>query len=170
MPSDWDDYTLDIRLLKHYQSIIGVLIWTTLRFDVAYHISVLTQYTTRPTEKLVKEAYRVMGYLVGTPHFNICYKTPELRNRIHAALGTIFAERSTYKEKSTRTLDLLQQWTYRAWSVDLPYDRALSTTQDSSIHNRPELDSFVSYVRYDFDMYKQHEPEKLKNQACRPQD
>jgi hypothetical protein len=39
MPSDWDDYTLDIKLLK-----------------------------------LVNEAYRVMGYLVGTPNFNICYK------------------------------------------------------------------------------------------------
>jgi len=35
MPSDWDDYTLDIKLLKHYQIIIGVLIW------MAYHISVL---------------------------------------------------------------------------------------------------------------------------------
>ena len=78
MPSDRDDYTLDIKLLKHYQNIIGVLIWTvsTLRFDVAYQISVLTQYMTRPTEKLVKVAYRVMGYLVGTPHLNICYKTP----------------------------------------------------------------------------------------------
>ena len=39
MLSDWDDYTLDIKLLKHYQSIIRVLIWTvsTLRFDVVYH-------------------------------------------------------------------------------------------------------------------------------------
>jgi hypothetical protein len=37
MPSDWDDYTVDMKLLKHYQSITGVLIWTvsTLRFDVA---------------------------------------------------------------------------------------------------------------------------------------
>jgi hypothetical protein len=26
MPTDWDDYTLDMKLLKHYQSIIGVLI------------------------------------------------------------------------------------------------------------------------------------------------
>ena len=97
MPSDWDDYTLDIKLLKHYQSIIGVLIWTvsTLRFDVAYHFSVLAQYMTRPTEKLVKAAYRVMGYLVGTPHFNICYKTPaypELRNRIYAASDASFAD------------------------------------------------------------------------------
>jgi hypothetical protein len=41
MSSDWDDYALDIKLLKRYQSIIGVLIWTTLSFDVAYHISVL---------------------------------------------------------------------------------------------------------------------------------
>ena len=78
MPTDWDDYTLDTKLLKHYQSIIGVLIWTvsTLRFDVVYHISVLAQYMTRPTDKLVKTAYRVMVYLVGTPHFNIFYKTP----------------------------------------------------------------------------------------------
>ncbi len=38
MSSDWDDYTLHIKLRKHYQSIIGV---STLRFEVAYHISVL---------------------------------------------------------------------------------------------------------------------------------
>jgi hypothetical protein len=78
IPTDWDDYTLDMNLFKHYRSIIGVLIWTvsTLRFDVTYHISVLAQYTTRPTDKLVKAAYRVMGYLVGTPHFNISYKIP----------------------------------------------------------------------------------------------
>jgi hypothetical protein len=97
MPSDWDDYTLDIKLLKHYQSIIGVLIWTvsTLRFDVAYHISVLAQYMTRPTEKLVKAAYRVMGYLVGTSDFKICYNIPaypELRNRIYAACDASFAD------------------------------------------------------------------------------
>ena len=55
-----------MKVLKDYQSIIGVLIWTvsTLRFDVTYHNSVLVQYMTRPTDKLVKAAYRVMGYLV----------------------------------------------------------------------------------------------------------
>jgi hypothetical protein len=96
MSSDWDDYTLDIPLLKHYQSIIGVLIWTvsTLKFDVC-HISILVQYMTRPTEKLVKTAYRVMGYLVDTPHFNIYYRTPtvpELRNRIYAACDASFTD------------------------------------------------------------------------------
>ena len=97
MSSDWDDYTLDIKLLKHYQSIIGALIWTvsTLRFDMAYHISVLAQYMTRPTEKLVKAAYRVMGYLVGTTDFNICYNTPEypeLQNRIYAPCDPSFPD------------------------------------------------------------------------------
>jgi hypothetical protein len=36
-----------------------------------------------------------MGYLVGTPHFNICYKTPaypELRNRIYAVCDASFAD------------------------------------------------------------------------------
>jgi hypothetical protein len=61
MNTDWDDYTLDMKLFKHYQSIIGVLIWTvsTLWFDVAYHISVLVEYMTRP-DKLVRTTYRVM--------------------------------------------------------------------------------------------------------------
>jgi len=76
IPSHWDDYTLDMKILKHYQSIIGLLIWTvsTLRFDVAYHISVLVQYMTRPTEKLVKSGY------------------PELRNRIYAVCDATFAD------------------------------------------------------------------------------
>ena len=64
MPSDWDVYTLHIKLLKHYQIIIGVLIWTvsTLRFDVAYHISVLTQYMTRPTENGIQSYGLPSGY------------------------------------------------------------------------------------------------------------
>ena len=112
MSTDWDDYTLDMNLLKHYQSIIGVLIWTvsTLRFDVAYHTSVLTQYMTRPTDKLVKTAYIAIGYLAGTPHFNICYKIPaypELWNRIYAVSDASFADDRLTKEKSTRTLDFL---------------------------------------------------------------
>ena len=97
MPSGWDDYTLDIKLLQHYLSIMGVYIRTvsTLRFDVSYHISVLVQGMTRPTEKVVKLAYKVMGYQVDTPHFKICYSTPaypELRNRIYAACDASFAD------------------------------------------------------------------------------
>jgi hypothetical protein len=45
---------------------------------------------TRPTEKVVEAAYRVMGYLVGTPHFKICYNTPaypELRNMIQRTIA-----------------------------------------------------------------------------------
>jgi hypothetical protein len=120
MSSDWDDYTLDIKLLKHYQSIIGV---SNLRFDVANHISVLAQYMTRRTENLVQAAYRVVGYLVGTPHFKICYNTPaypELRNRIYAVCDACFEDdRVTrksqqghlifYKKRSTVVLPILEK-------------------------------------------------------------
>ena len=40
MPSDWDDYTLDIKLLKHYQSIVGVLIWTVSTLNVIFSVDV----------------------------------------------------------------------------------------------------------------------------------
>jgi hypothetical protein len=144
MPTDWDDYTLDMKLLKHCQRIIGVLIWTvsTLRFDVAYHISVLAQYMTRPTEKLVKAAYRVMGYLVGTPHFNICYKIPaypELRNRIYAACEASFAD-----DRLTRNSQQGHLIFYNSgpniWKSNRQRTIAFSTTE-------AELDSFVSCVR-----------------------
>jgi hypothetical protein len=89
---------------------------STLRFDVACHISVLAQNMTRPTEKLVKAAYRVMGYLVGTPHFNICYKIPaypELRNRIYAACDASFADdrltRKSQQGHSLRAADMLYE-------------------------------------------------------------
>jgi hypothetical protein len=39
-----------------------------------------------------------------------------------------FCRWPTYKEKSTRTLDFLQQWTY--------YMEEQPTTLDSSLHNR----------------------------------
>ena len=39
-------------------------------------LTIFLQYMTRPTEKLVKAQWRVMGYKVGTPHFKICYNTP----------------------------------------------------------------------------------------------
>ena len=143
-PSDWDDYTLDVKLLKHYQSIIGVLIWTvsTLRFDVAYHISVLAQYMTRPTEKLVKSAYRVMGYLVGTPNCKICYNTPaypELRNRIYAACDTSFADDRLTRKSQQGHLIFYNSGPI-IWKSNRQRTIALSTTE-------AELDSFVSCVR-----------------------
>ena len=62
---DWDGYTPDIKLLKHYQSIIGVIIWTvsTLRFDVAYHISAVHDKTNREACKSAMKSYGLQsGY------------------------------------------------------------------------------------------------------------
>ena len=88
--TDWDNYKENTMTTKHYQSCMGVLIYavTCGRFDIAYHVSTLSQYLTRPTEKLIEAAYRVMGYLLRTQNQTITYRLPSnpaLQNRIYAA-------------------------------------------------------------------------------------
>ena len=81
--TDWDNYEVDKDLLKHYQSIMGMLIWIsqTVRWDIAYHVSMLTQFMTKPTVRLMQAAYRTMGYLVHTKNFFIRYKLPDQQDQ-----------------------------------------------------------------------------------------
>jgi len=88
--ADWDNYKEDTKITKHYQSCLGVLIYavTCGRPDIAYHISALSQYLTRPTKKLIEAAYRVMGYLLRTKDQTITYRLPSnpaLHYRLYAA-------------------------------------------------------------------------------------
>ena len=64
--------------LKHFQSILGTLLYCALavRFDIIHSISLLAQYTVNPTEELIKMAYRVLGYLSGTKDLAIKYELP----------------------------------------------------------------------------------------------
>jgi hypothetical protein len=97
---------------------------------------------TRPAEKLVKAAYRVTGYLVGRPHFKICYNTPaypELRNRIYAACDASFADARLIR-KSQRGHLIFYNSGPIIWKSNRQRTIALSTTE-------AELDSFVSCVR-----------------------
>jgi hypothetical protein len=41
MPSDWDDYTLDIKLIKHYQNIIATTHRHTLNHGTGYTLHVM---------------------------------------------------------------------------------------------------------------------------------
>ena len=81
--TDWDNYEVDNDLLKHYQSVMGMLIWIsqTVRWDIAYHVSMLTQFMTKPTVRLMQAAYRTMGYLVHTKNFFIRYKLPDQQDQ-----------------------------------------------------------------------------------------
>ena len=111
---------------------------------------------TRQTEKLVKAAYRVMDYynihlllplqvmdyLVGTPHFKICYKTPaypELRNRIYTV-----CDASLVDDRLTRESQQGHLIFYSSGPIIRKSNRqrtiALSTTET-------ELDSLVICVR-----------------------
>jgi hypothetical protein len=81
--TDWDNYEVDKDLLKHYQSVMGMLIWISqiVRWDIAYHFSMLSQCMTKPTVRLIQEAYRTMGYLVQTKNFFIHYKLPDQQDQ-----------------------------------------------------------------------------------------
>ena len=120
---------------------MGVHIRTvsTLRLDVAYHISVLTQGTTRPTEKVVESAYRVMGYQVDTPNFKICYSTPAYPDRIYAACDSSFADDRLTRKSQQGHLIFYNSGPI-IWKSNRQRTIALSTTE-------AEVDSFVSCVR-----------------------
>ena len=88
--ADWDNYKENTKTTKHYQSCLGVLIYavTCGRPDIAYHVSAMSQFLTRPTPKLIDAAYRVMGYLLKTKEQTITYRLPSnpaLHYRIYAA-------------------------------------------------------------------------------------
>ena len=95
-PNDWLDYKEDKNFTKHYQSCIGKLVYavTCGRFDIAYAISTLSQYLTKPTHKLLDAAYRVMSYLSHTKDLTIQYSLPSntaQQNYLIAAADASFA-------------------------------------------------------------------------------
>ncbi len=111
--------------------------WTTLNV----YKWLLKLIHSRP-DKLVKATYRVMGYLVGTPHCNICYKMPaytELQNRIYAACDASFADDRLTKKSHQGHLIFYNSGPI-IWKSNRQRTIALSTTE-------AELDNFVSCVR-----------------------
>jgi hypothetical protein len=96
---------------------------------------------TRPTEKLVKTAYRVMGDLVGTPDFKICYNTltyPELPNRIYGSCDANFSD-DRLKRKSQQGHLIFYNSGPIIWKNNRHRTMTLSTTES-------ELDRFVRCV------------------------
>jgi len=67
------------------------------RFDVAHAISVLSRHLHRPTDRLLKAAYRVLQYLKTTCDFEMMYTTLMsdyenlYRNFFYCAADALFA-------------------------------------------------------------------------------
>ena len=70
---------------KHFQSIIGTLLYScvTVRWDISFALSTLSQYLKDPNEEVIKMAYRILGYLLKTAHFGIRYKLPSRKEEQH---------------------------------------------------------------------------------------
>ena len=80
-------------MISEYRSLIGSLGFaaTSVRFDIAYAVSVLSRHLARPCRKVINEAKRCIRYLLGTRDLTITWSidptsTPaELRNTLWAA-------------------------------------------------------------------------------------
>jgi hypothetical protein len=65
----------DAALLRRYQSLVGALLYcaTNTRPDVAYSVGMLCRAMARPTEMLMRDAQRVLGYLQATRDLGLRY-------------------------------------------------------------------------------------------------
>ncbi len=131
MTSNWDDYTLDIR----YSNITRVLLeysygqcqkWGLMWLTIFPYWSYTWQDQQRNLSKLQSHGL-TSGH---TPLQHLVQNTgiPWITKQDLRYVWCKFCRWPTYKEKSTRTLDFLQQWTYHM--------EEQPTTHDSSIHNR----------------------------------
>ena len=82
-----------------FRSLIGSLSFAaiTVRWDIAYAVSVLSRYLMKPNKKVIGEARRVVKYLMGTRDFKITWSTSpgklkrEEVNRLWACADASFA-------------------------------------------------------------------------------
>ena len=83
-------------MLTEFRSLIGSIGFaaTTVRYDVAYAVSVLSRYLMRPNQKVIEAAKRVIRYLLKTRDFKITWSTEEgdiAANRIDRMWGAVDA-------------------------------------------------------------------------------
>ena len=82
-----------------FRSLIGSIAFAsiTVRWDVAYSVSVLSRYLMRPNKKVIAEAKRVIRYLKSTRDFKIRWTTEpefvpaELKNVLWSAVDASYA-------------------------------------------------------------------------------
>ncbi len=61
-------------------TLLKGLFATTVRFDVRYGLSVISRFLTKPNDKIINVAKRIIKYLVKTKELGITWKiTPEDR-------------------------------------------------------------------------------------------
>ena len=86
-------------MVSEYRSLIGSLGFaaTTVRYDIAYAVSVLSRYLMNPNRKVIDAAKRVVRYLLKTKDFKIVWSTEEGEisadriNRMWGAVDASFA-------------------------------------------------------------------------------
>ena len=86
-------------MISEYRSLIGSIGFAalTVRFDIAYAVSVLSRHLARPCRKVINEAKRCIRYLIGTRDFAVRWSThpdslaDKLRNILWASADASYA-------------------------------------------------------------------------------
>lgn len=73
-----EDNSPQLNNIEHskYRSIVGTLLYmaNTVRLDISFAVSYLSRFLEKPTEYLMKAAYRVIQYVIQTKDFSLKYQ------------------------------------------------------------------------------------------------
>lgn len=66
---------------EHYQRLVGKLIYLSLtRPDIAYSVSVVSQYMHSPTKRHLEAVQQILRYLKGTPGKGLLFRKTDRRD------------------------------------------------------------------------------------------
>ncbi|CAM9820608.1 unnamed protein product [Sphacelaria rigidula] len=72
-----EEHLLDLQGMKQYQAMVGSLIFLSqcTRFDIAFSVTQVARYMSKPTTEHMAAVKRIFRYLKGTPDLPIVYRS-----------------------------------------------------------------------------------------------
>jgi hypothetical protein len=107
-------------MISEYRSLIGShssigFAVITVRFDIAYAVSVFSRHLARPCRKVINQAKRCIRYLIGTRDFTVRRSThpdslaDNMRNILWASADASYAADPITRRRQPRRLYRLPQ-------------------------------------------------------------
>ena len=127
-----DGYEASSTLTRHYQSIIGGLMFAAIctRPDIAFAVNRLSRYCANPTELHYAAAKRILRYLKGSVNYRITYSGPAERHpKLIGYCDADWAQDKDCKRKSTSGYVFIMCGGAISWQSKKQSTIALSSTE-----------------------------------------